>query len=213
MSAAEQLREIVDQLNSSPEPNVELINEIGCGPLENLIRAHGVTLWPDVERLARSDPRFRRALSSVWAYDSPEYERRTQLLTELGEAQTVRVSFITEPDDFTPVPRVSWRAVEIERDPPGRQLGRLLREIADWYERAPLDGNPAVIANRAVTRSYLAWAQHADSLERLWHEVGVAPDLPSLRTAVRRAGPLQDAERQAWSELVGAVEGDPTKSA
>ena len=80
------LRDIVSELNSQPEPSEKAISMIGIGPLESLLHLGvGDRLWPEIERLARSDPRFRRALSYVWAYDSPEFERREQLLEELGE--------------------------------------------------------------------------------------------------------------------------------
>jgi hypothetical protein len=59
---------------------------VGCGPLESLLhQGHGDLLWPEIERLARSDELFRRALENVWAYDSPEYERRERLLAELSD--------------------------------------------------------------------------------------------------------------------------------
>ena len=60
---------------------------IGVGPLEVLFhQGHEDLLWPEIERLARSDPRFRRALASTWAYDSPRYDDRQALLRELGES-------------------------------------------------------------------------------------------------------------------------------
>lgn len=61
---------------------------IGVGPLEVLFhQGHEDLLWPDIERLARSDPRFCRALASTWAYASPRYEDRQALLNELGESE------------------------------------------------------------------------------------------------------------------------------
>lgn len=59
---------------------------MGVGPLESLLhQGHGELLWPELERLARADPLFRRARRSTWAYDSPEYDRREALLAELPE--------------------------------------------------------------------------------------------------------------------------------
>jgi hypothetical protein len=39
---------------------------VGAGPLEDLLTRHGATLVDDVDNLARRDPRFARALDSVW---------------------------------------------------------------------------------------------------------------------------------------------------
>ena len=128
------LNDLVDRLHGSDQPDFDLIADIGCGDLENLVRGHGDELWPDIERLARADPIFRRALRFVWAYDSPEFARRDQLLRELGEHWPVTVRFVAQPEDFLPDARVSWRAVEIDGEPAAGQLARVLREIADWYE-------------------------------------------------------------------------------
>lgn len=39
---------------------------VGAGPLEELLHAHGLSLRPDVEAVARQHERFRRALDAVW---------------------------------------------------------------------------------------------------------------------------------------------------
>lgn len=205
VNADEFLESLVQKLHSTSDPEPDLIAEVGCGDLENLIREDGETLWPRIEQLARTDERFRRALSSVWAYDSPEYERRTTLLRELGETRLVRVSFVVEPEDFTPVPRVGWRAVKIEGEPPGRQLGRLLREVADWYEREQSPDNPEVVKRRAHWSLYFDWATVAHALERLWHEVAVAPDAGALEDAIDRADALKQREEHAWRRFVTAI--------
>lgn len=205
VATLDELRALVERLNSTTEPDPDLIGEIGAGELENLVRAHGEQLWPEIERIARSDIRFRRALASVWAYDSPEYERRTRLLEELGEARTVTISFVVEPEDFANPPLVSWRAVEVGGEPAGRQLGRLLREIADWYEREPLTDNPEVIKNRGLQRHYMEWAKAAFAVERIRHEVSVAPDGGALRAVVNKAHVSRGREQDAWAEFLGAV--------
>lgn len=62
------------------------ISMIGVGPLENLFHdGFEDWLWPDIERHARSDPKFRRALASSWAYRSSRFNDRRDLLAELGE--------------------------------------------------------------------------------------------------------------------------------
>jgi hypothetical protein len=41
----------------------ELLADIGAGPLEDVLRAHGAELIDEIERKAAADPRFRRALA------------------------------------------------------------------------------------------------------------------------------------------------------
>ena len=196
------LAELVDRLHATEEPDFEVISDVGCGELENLIRGHGVELWPEVERLARADPVFRRALRSVWAYDSPEFERRDQLLGELGEHWPVLVRFVVQPDDFLPEPRVSWRAVQIEGEPPAGQLGRLLREIADWYERDREEGNPHVVVLRKAWPIYYKWRQAMDALERATHRVAVARDAGSFRSAMEAVEQARAVEQNEWRDFV-----------
>jgi hypothetical protein len=58
---------------------------IGVGPLENLFHeGYEDSLWPRIETLARTDQKFRRALSWCWAYGSSRYEDRRDLLNELA---------------------------------------------------------------------------------------------------------------------------------
>src|SRR4051794_39191911 len=57
--AAEYLHALVEQLNSTPDPDPELIARIGVSELENLLRDDEVELWPEIVRIARRDPRFR----------------------------------------------------------------------------------------------------------------------------------------------------------
>ncbi|HEY7136563.1 MAG TPA: hypothetical protein VIB48_16035 [Acidimicrobiia bacterium] len=129
------LDSIVDSLHSTPEPDEELIDELGVGPLESLLRAHEQELWPRVERLARDDIRFRRALRGVWAYDSPYFERRDALLEELGESEATCVRFVVERSGFGQAEELDWRAVEVEGTVDDVQLATLFRDIADWLER------------------------------------------------------------------------------
>jgi hypothetical protein len=135
VNASHELDAVVDSLRSGPEPDDELILEVGCGPLESLVRGHGIELWPRIEQLARDDSRFRRALSHVWAYESPEFDRRQQLLEELGEFWSVAVRFVAYPTDFQDPPSIGWRAWEVVPDIPPGQLPGILRAIADSIER------------------------------------------------------------------------------
>ena len=83
-SPEELLSNLVDDLHATPELDRELCGRIGAGNLESLLRHHEDELWPEVERLAREDERFRLALAMVWAYDSARAEDREALLAELG---------------------------------------------------------------------------------------------------------------------------------
>ena len=129
------LEAIVTTLNSTPEPNFDLILEVGSGPLETLLRqGHEEMLWPRIERLARDDPRFRRALSVAWAYDSPMLARRDALLSELGEHRAVTLRFVAEPNSFEDADGFAWRALEVSGVPEGAGLAQTLRAIADVIE-------------------------------------------------------------------------------
>jgi hypothetical protein len=129
------LADVVAVLDSTPEPDLELIGSVGAGSLETLVRNHGADLWEEVERLARQNIRFRRALRSVWAYDSAEYDRRTQLLKELGEWWRVELRFVVEPYDLLGGTRLEWRAREVRGAIAPQELARILREIADSVEQ------------------------------------------------------------------------------
>lgn len=133
-SPTEALAEIVAVLHSTVDADPDLCAEVGCGDLEEVLRDNETALWAEVERLARTDARFRRALSSVWAYDSPEFERRTALLAELGEHREITVRFTVEPDDFSHDPPLSWRAFEAEGSITNRRLAEALRGVADWLD-------------------------------------------------------------------------------
>ena len=130
----EALEELVAELHSTPEPDIDLVTDVGCGDLENLLRDHEVELWPRIEALARVDVRFRRALASVWAYESPALDRRTALLAELGEMTEVTVGFTVEPDDFSDDPPLSWRAYSSDATVPKPRLAAVLRSIATWLD-------------------------------------------------------------------------------
>ena len=126
---------IVTTLHSTPEPDFELIMEVGSGPLEALLRqGHEEMLWPRIERLARDDERFRRALSVAWAYDSPMLARRDALLAELGEHREVTLRFVAEPNTFDDADGFEWRALEVKGVPAGSGLAQTLRAIADVIE-------------------------------------------------------------------------------
>lgn len=141
MTPAEALAHLVEVLHTTDDPDPDLCLEVGCGDLESVLRDHESELWDEVERLARNDVRFRRALSSVWAYDSPEVERRTALLAELGEQREITVRFTVEPADFSADPRLSWRAFECGGGITNRRLAEALRRVAEWLDRQPPDAD------------------------------------------------------------------------
>lgn len=129
------LDQIVDVLHHAEDLDAAA-GEVGCGDLEDLFHAgHEKELWPEIERLARADPIFRRALRAAWAYDSPMFERREALLQELGEWRTTWVRFVVAPEFIGRDTPLSWRAVELEGSVRGSDLAKLLRSIADWAER------------------------------------------------------------------------------
>lgn len=56
---------------------------VGAGPLEDLLHTHGEALVDDVDRFARQDSRFRRALSAVWLGNGLS-DATTERLARLG---------------------------------------------------------------------------------------------------------------------------------
>ena len=86
----ELLRSLVDALHSTRSIDRELCGQIGAGNLESLRRDHEEELWLEVEHLARSDDRFRCALQTVVAANSPMYRERCDLLDELAASSTRR---------------------------------------------------------------------------------------------------------------------------
>lgn len=131
------LMEVVNLLDSTPEPDPDLCRDIGSGDLESLMMVHEEGLWPEVEQLARSNARFRRALSNVWAYDSPKFGQRAALLEELGEYREVTIRFTIAPEDFSTDPPLSWRALDVPSDLSSPRLAEVLRRIADHLDGAP----------------------------------------------------------------------------
>jgi hypothetical protein len=55
------IRVIARLTNSS-----EMIRDLGCGPLEDLIENHAPRFIGQIERECATNPRLRRAISSVW---------------------------------------------------------------------------------------------------------------------------------------------------
>src|SRR3954447_1836164 len=80
----ELLARLVDTLHSTRTIDEQLCRRISAGNLESLLREHEDHLWLEVERLARADLRFRRALDTVIAANSPMFRARCDLLEELA---------------------------------------------------------------------------------------------------------------------------------
>lgn len=140
--ASEWLDWYVTVLNEADDPD-RAARQLGCGELEDLLRAHEEELWPEVERLARADPVFRRALTSVWAYQSPMYEQRSALLEELGAWRSTWIRFVVQPTRIGQDSPLTWRAVELEGSVSKPDLAVLLRSLADWCERSERTGKNA----------------------------------------------------------------------
>jgi hypothetical protein len=71
--------------------------DIGCGPLEDLLRMHPSQFVAPVEQLAKADPRFRLALACVWLTleDVPE-----NLARRYWEASGRELSVLDAPADW-----------------------------------------------------------------------------------------------------------------
>lgn len=124
----------VARLRASTDPDAAAL-ELGCGELEGLLDDHEAELWPEIERLARTDPVFRRALQCAWAYDSPMFDQREKLLEEVGEWRPTWVRFVAYPTRLGHETPLAWRAIELEGSVRPKDLAPLLRSMADWAER------------------------------------------------------------------------------
>jgi len=137
-SARAALDELARLIEEAPEDSADdLCLEIGCGDLETLLRRWELELWDEVERLARSSERFRRALRSVWAYDSPKFNERDALLWELSERRQFHLDAVVFPERLAePGTDLGWRAIRPPGDIDFSELARLLRSMADWADQA-----------------------------------------------------------------------------
>jgi hypothetical protein len=53
---------------------------VAAGPLENLLETHGTRVMKYVEELAKSDRKFRRALTGVWLSSPSDMARKIETL-------------------------------------------------------------------------------------------------------------------------------------
>ena len=65
---------IVEMVRRSTDDRI--LAFVAAGPLEDLIGLHGSTFIGRIETVARDDPRFRTALSGVWADVPADIEQR-----------------------------------------------------------------------------------------------------------------------------------------
>lgn len=65
MDAPERGLKLITNILASTHNEYVLAN-LAAGPLETLLGRHGKKLISDVERLAKSDPRFQTLLQGVW---------------------------------------------------------------------------------------------------------------------------------------------------
>jgi hypothetical protein len=84
---------------------------------------------------------------------------------------------------------------------PGGQLPRILRDIADRYERTHHDEPPEVMRDRRLREAFLPWSEARSALKTAWHELDVSPNLGSRSELVRKIERLIAAEAHAWTTL------------
>jgi hypothetical protein len=63
----------------------DVLGDVGAGPLEDLLRAHGQEYGPQVIDKARDDPRWREAYKSVWIFGFTD--ETTQRLLQQGKVE------------------------------------------------------------------------------------------------------------------------------
>ena len=128
------------------------------------------------------------------------FKRREALLAELGESQTVQVSFVVYPEDFTVPPLMDYRALRVDGTVPGGQLPRMLREIADSVEREDPDEQPALWWDRDLRHVVRPWMDARRALKRALHELDVSD--PSSRAQVfDEVERCRRVETEAWVAL------------
>lgn len=86
------LGSLVEQAESD-----ERLQEVGAGPLEDFVRAHGDKFVDRLETCARLDGRWRTALRSVWIPDGDD--ALTRRLEELGCVQLRNRKATREEED------------------------------------------------------------------------------------------------------------------
>ena len=95
------LAEIVRRVGEAEPGDDNALGMIGAGPLEFLLIRHEDELWEEIERVAPARTRAcLRALRSVVAHESPRYEQRLLLLTELKEERPVTLSLVAYDESF-----------------------------------------------------------------------------------------------------------------
>ena len=55
-----------------------VLSNVAAGPLENVIAENGSVVVDEIERLAREDAAFKKALSLVWPRDTSDIWRRVE---------------------------------------------------------------------------------------------------------------------------------------
>ncbi len=86
---------------------------------------HEKRLRPEIERLARADPVFRRRREPAGHTTLLMFERREALLQELGEWRTIWVRFVVDPKFIGYDMPLSWTTVEVEGSVEGSVLAKL----------------------------------------------------------------------------------------
>jgi hypothetical protein len=130
------LAEVVNMVEAADPADDNALGMIGAGPLESLLIHHEDDLWDEVEQIARSNPRFLRALRSVWNYPSPRFEQRQQLLVELNEWRQVDLSLVAYDQSFDGS-GWTYRALKHDSSLSARDLACVLREVAADLEDPP----------------------------------------------------------------------------
>lgn len=73
-------------------PSNEALAYVAAGPLEDLLKKHGLAVIDPIEEEARQNDRLRLALSGVWLrHDDPTWERWYALMWKYGFAEGKRI--------------------------------------------------------------------------------------------------------------------------
>ncbi|MFN8018260.1 MAG: hypothetical protein U0P45_09060 [Acidimicrobiales bacterium] len=128
---AELLEEIAQKTRAAADDHDRLI-DIGAGVLESMFhQGYADEVWPEMVRLAESEPPFRTALGAVWA----KHPGLQPLLWRLGYWRRFTLTAVLYDSPGAPL-GLGIRAPRVEGFDRS-QLPGLLRQLADAIEEHP----------------------------------------------------------------------------
>ena len=134
LDAASALNEVISMIRDlSAEDSIEL-RDIAVRALAPVLSRAQASEWFRIEKEARSDSRFLRALAFAHEHAFSARERAAALLNELGERRPVQINFFVYPSGFGVEGQYDWSGLDIETQVNRFDLAALLRSIAHYLD-------------------------------------------------------------------------------